>query len=54
MTNIDSLLKSRDIILLTKVRIVKAMFFPIAMFGGESWAIKKAEFQRIDAFKLWC
>ena len=54
ITNIDSLLKSRDIILLTKVHIVKAMVFPIAMFGCESWAIKKAEFQRIDAFKLWC
>ena len=54
ITNIDSLLKSRDIILLTKVLIVKAMVFLIAMFGCESWAIKKAEFQRIDAFKLWC
>ena len=62
MTNIDSLLKSRDthtqksrdIILLTNVCIVKAMVFPIAMFGCERWAIKKAEFQRIDAFKLWC
>ena len=54
MTNLDSVLKSRDIILLTKVRIVKAMVFPVAMYGCESWTIKKAEYRRIDAFKLWC
>ena len=53
MTNLDSILKSRDITLLTKVRIVKAMVFPAVMYGCESWTIKKAEHQRIDAFKLW-
>ena len=54
MTNLDSILKSRDIILLTKVHLVKAMVFPVVMYGFESWAIKKAEPQRIDAFELWC
>ena len=54
MTNLDSVLKSRDITLLTKVHIVKAMVFPVVMYGCESWTIKKAEHQRIDAFKLWC
>ena len=54
MTNLDSILKSRDITLLTKVRLVKAMVFPIVMYGCESWIIKKAELQRIDAFELWC
>ena len=54
MTNLDSILKSRDIILSTKVRLVKAMFFPVVMYGCESWAVKKAEHQRIDAFELWC
>ena len=54
MTNLDSILKSRDIILSTKVRLVKAMIFPVAMYGCESWTIKKAERQRIDAFELWC
>ena len=54
MTNLDSILKSRDITLLTKVCIVKAMFFPVVMYGCESSTIKKAEHQRIDAFKLWC
>ena len=54
MTNLDSLLKSRGITLLTKVHIVKAMVFPVAMYGCESWTIKKAEHQRIDAFELWC
>ena len=54
MTKIDSVLKSRDITLLTKVCIVKAMVFPIVMYGCESWTIKKAECQRIDAFELWC
>ena len=54
MTNLDSVLKSRDITLLTKVRIVKAMVFLLVMYGYESWTIKKAECQRIDAFKLWC
>ena len=53
MTNLDSILKSRDITLLTKVRIVKAMVFPAVMYRCESWTIKKAEHQRIDAFKLW-
>ena len=52
MTNLDSVLKSRDIILLTKVRIVKAMVFPVAMYGCESWTIKKAEHGKIDAFEL--
>ena len=54
MTNLDSILKSRDIILSTKVRLVKAMVFPVVMYGCESWTIKKAECQRIDAFELWC
>ena len=54
MTNLDSVLKSRDITLLTKVRIVKAMVFPVVMYGCESWTIKKAERQRIDTFELWC
>ena len=55
MTNrLDSILKSRDITLSTKVRLVKAMVFPIVMYGCESWTIKKAEYQRIDAFELWC
>ena len=54
MTNLDSILKSRDITLSTKVRLVKAMVFPVVMYGCESWTIKKAESQRIDAFKLWC
>ena len=54
MTNLDSILKSRDITLPTKVHLVKAMVFPIVMYGCESWTIKKAEHQRIDAFELWC
>ena len=54
MTNIDSIFKSRDITLLTKIRLVKAMVFPVVMYGYESWTIKKAECQRIDAFELWC
>ena len=54
MTNLDSILKGRDITLLTKVLIVKAMVFPVVMYGCESWTIKKAEHQRIDAFELWC
>ena len=54
MTNLDSILKSRDITLLTKVHLVKAMIFPVVMYGCESWTIKKAEHQRIDAFELWC
>ena len=54
MTNLDSLLKHRDITLLTKVCIVKAMVFPIVRYGCESWTIKKAECRRIDAFELWC
>ena len=55
MTNLDSILKSRDIITLpTKVHLVKAMVFPVIMYGCESWTIKKAEHQRIDAFELWC
>ena len=54
MTNLDSILKSRDITLQTKVRLVKAMVFPVVMNGCESWTIKKAERQRIDAFELWC
>ena len=53
-TNLDSILKSRDITLLTKVHIVKAMVFPVVMYGCESWTIKKAECLRIDAFELWC
>ena len=54
MTNLDSILKSRDITLSTKVRLVKAMVFPVVMYGCESWATKKAECRRIDAFELWC
>ena len=54
MTNLDSILKSRDITLPTKVRLVKAMVFPVVMYGCESWTIKKAEHRRIDAFELWC
>ena len=54
MTNLDSVLKSRDITLLTKVHLVKAMIFPVVMYGCESWTVKKAEYQRIDAFALWC
>ena len=54
MTNLDSILKSRDITLSTKVCLVKAMVFPLVMYGCESWTIKKAECQRIDAFELWC
>ena len=54
MTNLDSLLKSRDIILPTKVLLVKAMIFPVVMYGCETWTIKKAEHQRIDVFELWC
>ena len=53
MTNLDSILKSRDITLLTKVCLVKAMVFPVVMYGCERWTIKKAEHQRIDAFELW-
>ena len=54
MTNLDSILKSRDITLPTKVHLVKAMVFPVVMYGGESWTVKKAERRRIDAFELWC
>ena len=54
MTNLDSIFKSRDITLPTKVRLVKAMVFPVVMYGCESWTIKKAECQKIDAFELWC
>ena len=54
MTNLDSIFKSRDITLLTKVRLVKPMVFPVAMYGCESWTVKKAKHQRIDAFELWC
>ena len=54
MTNLDSILKSRDIILPTKSRIVKAMVFTVVMYGCKSWAIKKAEHRRIDVFELWC
>ena len=54
MTNLNSILKSRDTALLTKVHIVKAMVFPVVMYGCESWTIKKAERQRIDVFELWC
>ena len=54
MTNLDSILKSRDITLSTKVHLVKVMFFPVVLYGFESWTIKKAECQRIDAFELWC
>ena len=53
-TNLDSILKSRDITLSTKVRLVKAMVFPLVMYGCESWTVKKAEHRRIDAFELWC
>ena len=54
MTNLDSILKNKDITLPTKVRLVKAMVFPVVMYGWESWTIKKAEHRRIDAFELWC
>ena len=54
MTNLDSIFKSRDITLLTKVRLVKTMVFPVVMYGCESWTVKKAEHRRIDAFELWC
>ena len=54
MTNLDHIFKSRDITLPTKVRLVKAMVFPVVMYGCESWTVKEAEHQRIDAFKLWC
>ena len=54
MTNLDSILKSKDITLPTKVRLVKAMVFPVVMYGSESWTVKKAERRRIDAFELWC
>ena len=54
MSNQDSILKSGDIILPTKVRLVKAMVFPVVMYGCESWTIKKAEHQKIDVFELWC
>ena len=54
MTNIDSILKSRDITLLTKIRLVRTMVFPVVMYGCESWTVKKAECRRIDTFELWC
>ena len=54
MTNLDSILKSRDIILLTKIHLVKAMVFPVVMYGCDSWTINRAECQRTDAFELWC
>ena len=54
MTKLDSILKSRDLTLPTKVRLVKAMVFPVVMYGCESWTVKEAECRRIDAFKLWC
>ena len=54
MTNLDSIFESRDITLLTTVCLVKAMVFPVVMYGCESWTVKKAEHQRIDAFELWC
>ena len=54
MTNLDSIFKSRDVTLPTKVRLIKAMVFPVIMYGCESWAVKKAERRRIDAFELWC
>ena len=54
MTNLDSIFKSRDITLPTKVRLVKAMIFPVVMYGYESWTVRKAECRRIDAFELWC
>ena len=53
MTNLDSILKSRDITLSTKVHLVKAMFFPVVVYGGENWTVKKSECRRIDAFELW-
>ena len=54
MTNLDSILKNRDITLPTKVRLVKDMIFPVVMYGCESWTIKRVELRRIDAFELWC
>ena len=54
MTNLDSIFKSRDITLLTKVHLVKTMVFPVVMYGCESWTVKKVEHRRIDAFELWC
>ena len=54
MTNLDSIVKSRDLTLPTKVSLVKAMFFPVVMYGCESWTAKKTEHQRIDAFEMWC
>ena len=54
MTNLDSIFKSRDITLPSKVRLVKAMVFPVVMYGCESWTVKKAERRRLDAFELWC
>ena len=54
MANLNNILKSRDITLLTKVRLVKAMVFPVVMYGCESWTVKKAEHRRTDAFELWC
>ena len=54
MTNLDSILKSRDITLTTNVHLVKALVFPVVMYGCDRWTIKKAEYQRIDAFELWC
>ena len=54
MTNLDTVFKSRDITLSTKFRLVKAMVFPVVMYGCESWTVKKAELQKIDAFELWC
>ena len=54
MTNLDSILKSKDITMSTKIHLVKAMVFPVVMYGCESWTIKKAEHRRIDAFELWC
>ena len=54
MTNLDSILKSKDIVLPTKIHLVKAMVFPVVMYGCEGWTINKAECQRIDAFELWC
>ena len=54
MTNLDSILKSRDITLPTKIRLVKALVFPVGMYGCESWTVKKGEWQKIDAFELWC
>ena len=54
MTNLDSILKSRDVTLLTKIHLVNSMVFPVVVYGCESWIVKKAECQRIDAFELWC